>query len=353
MGEARDGKGGERRAESHGVPASAGNASATSSARGVLPRILPANAAPPEGGTPCGTLAVERASSPPGAEGWVEGEDGGVLAGAGALEPSGFSPSPRPGSAGRGGALAAGWAKVAFTLSAGAETTALAGTVTAMVGAWILTSSRGMKTVTPESAMFGGSLAGRSGALEAAWVEVSSLGLAFSDAEECDEGVFPVVSCALETISGVTKGVSGVVEAISAAEDALTTAEDASLAPEDASLAPEGAKFPAADASPTVEEAFPTAADAMLAAEDGWLGSEADSVAAEGGLDAAVVGWAAGSDGWGAAPWPSAGLSALDLRNQSSMTSKGGEGSCPRITRINANGTMKPAVLGFHSRRFA
>ena len=190
------------------------------------------------------------------------------MAGAAALEVGGRSPSPRPSPAGRGGDAGCAGAEGAFTLSAGAETTALAGTVTAMVGAWSLTSSRGMKTVAPESAMFGGSLAGRSGALEAAGVEVSSLGLAFSDAEECDEGVFPVVSCALETIPGVTKGVSGVVEAISAAEDALTTPEDASLAPEDAFPRPEGAKFTAADASPAEEVAFPTAADAKLAEED-------------------------------------------------------------------------------------
>ena len=82
-----------------------------------------------------GMLAVERAPSPSEGEGWGEGEHVGVLVGAEAAEAGGFSPSPRPSPAGRGGDAGSGWAEVAFTLSAGRETTALAGTVTAMVGA--------------------------------------------------------------------------------------------------------------------------------------------------------------------------------------------------------------------------
>ena len=223
-----------------------------------------------------GTGAVERAPSPSEGEGRGEGEDVGVLVDAEAPEAGGRSPSPRPSPARRGGDAGSVWAEVAFILSAGKETTALVGTVTAMVGAWSLCSSRGMKTVAPESAMLGGSLAGRSGAREAAGAGVSGLGFDVSAAGEWAEGVFPVVSAALEAISGVGEVVSAalkpvsdvgeevsdVFEEISAVEEAFTTQEDTSIAPE----------------------------DAKLAAEDGRFWAEDDSAAAEDGLDAMAVG---------------------------------------------------------------
>ena len=76
------------------------------------------------------TLAAERAPSPSEGEGWGEGEGVGVLALVDATEPSGFSPSPRPSPAGRGGDAGSVCAGAAFTFSGGAQTTALAATVT-------------------------------------------------------------------------------------------------------------------------------------------------------------------------------------------------------------------------------
>jgi len=163
------------------------------------------DAAPPEGGTPCDTLAVERPPSPSEGEGWGEGEDVGVLGEAAALEAGGFSPSPRPASAGRGRALDAGWAEAAFTLSAGAETTAFAGTVTEMVGACSLRSSRGMSVVPAVSAKAAGSFAGRSGAEEAeAEVLAAAAGVFLSGS-----GDFAGTSDGLADAAGGSVGLAG------------------------------------------------------------------------------------------------------------------------------------------------
>ncbi len=304
------------------------------------------DAAPPEGGTPCGTLAVERAPSPPGAEGWVEGEGGAVLADAGALEPSGFSPSPRPGSAGRGGDAGSVWAEAAFTLSARAETTALAGTVTAMVGAWSLTSSRGMKMVAPESAMFGGSLAGRSGAAEVAELPLGTVGFVFGMAGDA----FEPLGFSPETVGNLFTAVE---EAFAAEEFAIAVVGKAfeaggkGFAAVDKAFAPVGwAPAAAVDGLPTVEYTSPAVAIVFspvscltfCATCPIWCASDACPVGPFGTLaipdgfsagadafPAAAGGLATASDGLGAAPLPSSGLSALDLRNQSSMSAGGGE----------------------------
>lgn len=125
-----------------------------------VPPLGGRDAAPPEGGTPCGTLAAERAPSASEGEGWGEGEGVGVLGFAEATEPGGFSPSPLPSPVGNGRAFAPATAKAAFSLSGGKEATALAGTVTAMVGGWILNPSGAVD----DGAAPVGSLAGRSGA---------------------------------------------------------------------------------------------------------------------------------------------------------------------------------------------
>lgn len=128
------------------------------------------------------TLAAKRAPSPSEGEGWGVGEGVGVLALVDATEPSGFSPSPRPSPAGRGGDAGSVCAGAAFTFSGGAQTTALAATVTAMVGGWSFMSSRGIWTGAAGAATGGGSLAGRSGAAEAAVDDFPAVSDAFPEA---------------------------------------------------------------------------------------------------------------------------------------------------------------------------
>ena len=206
----------------------------------------------------------------------------GVLALVDATEPSGFSPSPRPSPAGRGGDAGSVCAGAAFTFSGGAQTTALAGTVTAMVGGWSFMSSRGMWTGAADSAMLGESLAERSGAAEAGGIAFAEPGFA---------------SAAIETTS----------DCLGTASAGLGTAADA--AADAVSTAAEGKFSPAA--------AFPTAADAKIPAADA-------SFAADDGLSAAAAGGPAASGTLGTASLPSAGLSALDLRHQSNMAGTGG-----------------------------
>ena len=272
--------------------------------------------------------------------------------GAGALEVGGRSPSPRPSPAGRGGDAGSVWAEGAFTLSAGAETTALAGTVTAMVGAWSLTSSRGIKMVAPESAMFGGSLAGRSGAAEVAELPLGTVGFVFGMAGDA----FEPLGFSPETVGNLFTAVE---EAFAAKEFAIAVvgkalgaggkvfaAVDKAFAAVDKAFAPVGwAPAAAVDGLPTVEYTSPAVAIVFspvscltfCATCPIWCASDACPVGPFGTLaipdgfsagadafPAAAGGLATASDGLGAAPLPSSGLSALDLRNQSSMSAGGG-----------------------------
>ena len=113
------------------------------------------------------------------------GASAGVLLGAVEVAGSGVdtlaaerAPSPSPSPAGRGGDASSVCAGAAFTFSGGAQTTALAGTVTAMVGGWSFMSSHGIWT----GATGGGSLAGRSGAAEAAVDDFPAVSDAFPEA---------------------------------------------------------------------------------------------------------------------------------------------------------------------------
>ncbi|NBV24934.1 MAG: hypothetical protein EBS05_23815 [Proteobacteria bacterium] len=127
------------------------------------------------GETAGGAVGLEPA--PSAGEGRGAGEDEGVLAGADAGEAGGIFSSTWPSAAGGEGATGCACAEAGFTLSAGAETTALAGTVTVTVGGWSLMSSRVMWTVGEVSTKGAGSLAGRSGAGRSGGTSFATAGL--------------------------------------------------------------------------------------------------------------------------------------------------------------------------------
>ena len=181
-----------------------------------------------------------------------------------------------------------------------------------MVGACILTSSRGMKTVAPDSAMLGGSFAGRSGAAEAgefgfAGVDFGSPALGFASAEpEMGRATVELGSAALEIGLAPPEIVSAPWELARAALEVDGAAIEMGCAPVGVGCAP-------------VEMGVAAAAVAFSAAAAGAAAVPGAVPAGTGAVPAGAAGLPAASVSWGAASLPSAGLSALDLRNQSSM----------------------------------